>query len=636
MAQYIGNIPPGTVLGNNQSTPRPAAPIPMSSTLDVKHFGCVGDGVANDTACLQAAITAGANKVVFLPPGTYLTSAPLTVPAQQNTCIVGSEVETTVIKNLSNTDGVVFAGTDTDNYTTAGCIRNLTILANTSIDVKTPGSAGTGLKIQARSDGFTADNLRIFGFATGASFDRTWYNQILGVNSYYTSVAGFSIGCDATFPTIGGGNKFERNHASNNGTPIASNTSDGWRTCRSGGNIYVSDDATGNLVGLRLIPAAGTGGVVADVYVNFQADTSASDGVVLDSTNGIIDNIQFTNLWAGSNNGSGFVTKGPAINSVTVNGFAVLANALYGFDLQRYNTISIKGGSSYDNARCQNAVVAGGSGYTTASVVSTTGGSGGPAYFRVFEVAGGGAITRLVATGTQQMSSHPPNPITLTTVSGPGSGGTINCTWATENSAIRLAETNTSSSAHGFSWQAGYAIVKDNLLGNQYWTGTDTCILVPPGAGQRVIANSNECSASVRPWTNQSDVINFSGWATNIFPGSSTTAVAAGSTVYLSGSGQAGASNAWIRPLGTVICQYEGFNIHSDQTPAAGQSYTTDLLIGSVTSVGSAAITPGQFGVTSFFNHVAGSVPEFFNLRLTTSAGGPAATFRYNVFTKCS
>src|SRR5271163_3084168 len=47
----------------------------VSELLDARHFGAAGDGKADDTAALQRAIDAAAEKsrVVFLPPGIYLS-----------------------------------------------------------------------------------------------------------------------------------------------------------------------------------------------------------------------------------------------------------------------------------------------------------------------------------------------------------------------------------------------------------------------------------------------------------------------------------------------------------------------------------------------------------------------------------
>lgn len=59
----------------------------LGDVVSVKDFGAVGDGVANDTAAVQAALTAGAGKTVSFPPATYKLTA-LTVPA--NTTIIAT------------------------------------------------------------------------------------------------------------------------------------------------------------------------------------------------------------------------------------------------------------------------------------------------------------------------------------------------------------------------------------------------------------------------------------------------------------------------------------------------------------------------------------------------------------------
>ena len=51
----------------------------MRSVMD---FGVVGDGVTDDTTAIQAALTAGGN--IWVPPGTYLISGTLTMPASSS------------------------------------------------------------------------------------------------------------------------------------------------------------------------------------------------------------------------------------------------------------------------------------------------------------------------------------------------------------------------------------------------------------------------------------------------------------------------------------------------------------------------------------------------------------------------
>lgn len=62
--------------------PPAQAPIPSGPTFDVTNYGAVGDGVADDTSEVQAAITAaaGVGGTVLVPAGTYRISAAVSVP----------------------------------------------------------------------------------------------------------------------------------------------------------------------------------------------------------------------------------------------------------------------------------------------------------------------------------------------------------------------------------------------------------------------------------------------------------------------------------------------------------------------------------------------------------------------------
>jgi polygalacturonase len=73
----------------------------VTTTANVKDFGAVGNGVADDTAAIQAALTAVpvAGGTVFFPPGTYLTSS--TLLTKSNTTILGSGPYASIIKAKS-------------------------------------------------------------------------------------------------------------------------------------------------------------------------------------------------------------------------------------------------------------------------------------------------------------------------------------------------------------------------------------------------------------------------------------------------------------------------------------------------------------------------------------------------------
>ncbi|MFY9586677.1 MAG: glycosyl hydrolase family 28-related protein [Actinomycetota bacterium] len=64
----------------------------ITGHADVRDFGAVGDGVADDTAAIQAAINSltGVSGEIFLPNGSYLISAPLVVTARMRLRGIGS------------------------------------------------------------------------------------------------------------------------------------------------------------------------------------------------------------------------------------------------------------------------------------------------------------------------------------------------------------------------------------------------------------------------------------------------------------------------------------------------------------------------------------------------------------------
>ena len=50
----------------------------LRDTVSVKDFGAVGDGVADDTAAIQATINAANGKPILSPGGTYKITSTLT------------------------------------------------------------------------------------------------------------------------------------------------------------------------------------------------------------------------------------------------------------------------------------------------------------------------------------------------------------------------------------------------------------------------------------------------------------------------------------------------------------------------------------------------------------------------------
>src|SRR5262245_37086518 len=103
------------VLGGALAPVGPAAGGPRVpaavGVLNVRAFGAKGDGAADDTAALQAALDAAwaaSGGLVFLPPGAYKTMAGLTCRAHHvAVCGVGGA---SVVRPVGAFDTLQFAG----------------------------------------------------------------------------------------------------------------------------------------------------------------------------------------------------------------------------------------------------------------------------------------------------------------------------------------------------------------------------------------------------------------------------------------------------------------------------------------------------------------------------------------------
>lgn len=84
------------------------------ASFNVLDYGAVGDGVADDTVAVQAALTAAAGQIIVFPPKTYKITASLTVPANTWITAYGASLDGSsgVFKLLRFTNGGgIFGGT---------------------------------------------------------------------------------------------------------------------------------------------------------------------------------------------------------------------------------------------------------------------------------------------------------------------------------------------------------------------------------------------------------------------------------------------------------------------------------------------------------------------------------------------
>lgn len=176
------------------------------SFVNVKDYGAVGNGVANDTEAIQksiAACIAIGGGIVYLPPGSYAISATLLIDNISGVLIRGAGVEVTVITSstsaLNNLPMVRFEDTDRCG------IEHLSLHGN----VSAPPSCGVNFHSEAPS-GFSPtacfmENVRIGSNASNNIVDGVrWTASALGANNDLTNLSrvrivnmsgvGFNIG----------------------------------------------------------------------------------------------------------------------------------------------------------------------------------------------------------------------------------------------------------------------------------------------------------------------------------------------------------------------------------------------------------------------------------------------------------
>lgn len=100
----------------------------IAETFNVKFYGAIGDGVADDTVALQAALTAAqaAGGTVYIPIGTYNYTAILTVTGAHGVSVVGDGPQS-ILQAVDPT----LSALDFENCTD-GIVRDFTILCTTS------------------------------------------------------------------------------------------------------------------------------------------------------------------------------------------------------------------------------------------------------------------------------------------------------------------------------------------------------------------------------------------------------------------------------------------------------------------------------------------------------------------------
>ena len=138
----------------------------LRDTVSVKDFGAVGDGVADDTAAFNAALTAAG--AVFVPEGTYKITSTISIPRHKALVGVGYKSRLAA----SSISGAVISITSGNGPTEVSGFR-ITGTATSAISVN---SAQMLIVDNISLDGLTATDGFIFVVTWGSSLTNLWTN----------------------------------------------------------------------------------------------------------------------------------------------------------------------------------------------------------------------------------------------------------------------------------------------------------------------------------------------------------------------------------------------------------------------------------------------------------------------------
>ncbi len=302
--------------------------------LSIGCFGAKSDGVTDDTAATQAAITAGISKVI-IPNGVTVLD---TVNLRENSTVQCESYNGAAIKNKSYSSVPM-------NASSASSIRNVTIK-----DCAFYSLAGV-----------SAASFVVFNNCISCTLDHWLANT--GTNSVFVN------GANSTNITISNGISYDAKNdhiliQTGNGSVVLYNnillSSDNSQPTLSGLHVlsarglYVSNTQIINTnVGLLITP--GNGQVVEwTTYINSSVDSNLYDGIRVSPTGtGQVNGLRFTSQWASSNtlNGAFFTCAGGGtISNIVFDGLQALVNRQHGVYLGCGNGYIINGAQIQSNS----------------------------------------------------------------------------------------------------------------------------------------------------------------------------------------------------------------------------------------------------------------------------------------------
>lgn len=212
-ANAVGILFTATGVGSGTGTAQYSRTVQskLQEFVSVKDFGAVGNGTTDDTLAIQNALnsvlpssnpfvitTSSRGGCIYIPPGRYLISSPLSI--LPGTRLVGESSESSVIVNSVSTGNALQATTAISGSINKISIEDLAVVQISSVSHVTSGAGiyinnGTGTNLYIK-------NVEIRGLYNGLYMDWCYPATVINVISSFAKNAGFTTGNDCTSTTL--------------------------------------------------------------------------------------------------------------------------------------------------------------------------------------------------------------------------------------------------------------------------------------------------------------------------------------------------------------------------------------------------------------------------------------------------
>ena len=182
----VGGFPGGGFLQSGAGAVPRTAEGKLKDIVSVKDFGAVGNGVADDTVALQAALDSGSQAILF-PAGTYKITSSLSVATTKSLTIIGESAKIEAGTIMGHVLQVV-VGAAIESVTVSGLVIDGQYVASTGIFIEADGGSVTRVTVEnniVQNFNNTTEVVSAFGIrvdALGAESVRVVGNTVKNVN----------------------------------------------------------------------------------------------------------------------------------------------------------------------------------------------------------------------------------------------------------------------------------------------------------------------------------------------------------------------------------------------------------------------------------------------------------------------